>query len=202
MWGKAAIDSCLTVPIDPNRTRRPAPPAIYQPLPRLMRRPASALFGSPEWRASATKRIIAGKAPHLEAHCMQVLLPKTDKREHQVLVPKVVIHEHVTVANWRAARELVRYALRHLSGPLCGSIEAVVAGVYSVITPVAFASSRATSVSGGALPQKEASSPQSCARVRFRTNVTSQACRTTFRSGEKAGLIARANFVFPSVAAE
>ena len=56
---------------------------------------ASALFASPEWRANAKKQIIAGKAPHLEAHCMQVLLPKTVKQEHQVVVPKPVIHEHV-----------------------------------------------------------------------------------------------------------
>ena len=37
---------------------------------------ASELFQSEEWRASARKRILAGKAPHLEGHCLQVLMPK------------------------------------------------------------------------------------------------------------------------------
>jgi len=42
---------------------------------------ASDLFKSEAWRESARKRIIAGKAPHLEAHCLQVLMPKTDKTD-------------------------------------------------------------------------------------------------------------------------
>jgi hypothetical protein len=39
------------------------------------------MFASEEWRASAVKRIIEGKAPHLEAHGLQVLMPKTDKAQ-------------------------------------------------------------------------------------------------------------------------
>jgi hypothetical protein len=39
---------------------------------------ARELFDSPEWRASARERIVAGKAPHLEAHVLQVLMPKVD----------------------------------------------------------------------------------------------------------------------------
>lgn len=42
---------------------------------------ASELFESDEWRASARQRIIEGKAPHLEAHCLQVLMPKTEKTD-------------------------------------------------------------------------------------------------------------------------
>jgi len=42
---------------------------------------ASELFKSPEWQDSARTRIIEGKAPHLEAHCLQVLMPKTDKTQ-------------------------------------------------------------------------------------------------------------------------
>ena len=45
---------------------------------REMREWASELFHSAEWRASAAERILSGKAPHLEAHICQVLLPKTD----------------------------------------------------------------------------------------------------------------------------
>jgi len=35
--------------------------------------------------------------PHLEAYCMQVLLPKTVKQEHQVVTPRPVIHVHEPV---------------------------------------------------------------------------------------------------------
>jgi hypothetical protein len=45
---------------------------------REMKEWAADLFQSEEWRASAMERIIAGKAPHLEAHVLQVLMPKTD----------------------------------------------------------------------------------------------------------------------------
>jgi hypothetical protein len=34
------------------------------------------LFQSEEWRASAKKRILAGKAPHLETHVLAVVMPK------------------------------------------------------------------------------------------------------------------------------
>lgn len=37
---------------------------------------ARELFESPEWRASAQKRILEGKAPHLESHIAAVLMPK------------------------------------------------------------------------------------------------------------------------------
>lgn len=39
------------------------------------------MFESEEWRKSARSRMLAGKAPHLEAHIINVLLPKTDKLE-------------------------------------------------------------------------------------------------------------------------
>lgn len=58
------------------------PKGVPNKVTRMLKAWASELFDSPEWRESATKRIIAGKAPHLEGHVMQVLLPKTDK--HQV----------------------------------------------------------------------------------------------------------------------
>ena len=32
---------------------------------------------SERWCASAVERIVAGKAPHLESHIFQVLMPKT-----------------------------------------------------------------------------------------------------------------------------
>jgi hypothetical protein len=48
---------------------------------REMKAWASGLFESDEWRASARRRIIEGKAPHLEAHCLQVLMPKTEKTD-------------------------------------------------------------------------------------------------------------------------
>jgi hypothetical protein len=40
------------------------------------------VFDSEEWRQSAIKRMVSGKAPHLEGHALQVFCPKTDK--HQV----------------------------------------------------------------------------------------------------------------------
>jgi hypothetical protein len=40
---------------------------------------ARELMESKEWRDSAKRRILAGRAPHLEAHICQVLMPKTDK---------------------------------------------------------------------------------------------------------------------------
>jgi hypothetical protein len=46
---------------------------------REMKEWAANLFQSPAWQGSARKRIIAGKAPHLEAHVLQVLMPKTDR---------------------------------------------------------------------------------------------------------------------------
>jgi hypothetical protein len=46
---------------------------------REMKEWASDLFRSQEWRESAKSRILEGKAPHLEAHIFQVLMPKTDK---------------------------------------------------------------------------------------------------------------------------
>lgn len=48
---------------------------------REMKEWALDLFQSEDWRHSARRRILAGKAPHLEAHCLQVLLPKTDKTD-------------------------------------------------------------------------------------------------------------------------
>ena len=49
---------------------------------REMKEWARDLFQSPAWQSSARKRIIGGKAPHLEAHVLQVLLPKVEKHEH------------------------------------------------------------------------------------------------------------------------
>lgn len=43
---------------------------------REMKEWALELFSSPEWRASARRRILAGKAPHLETHIVAVLMPK------------------------------------------------------------------------------------------------------------------------------
>ena len=47
-----------------------------------MREWDSQVFHSEEWRKSAVRRIVAGKAPHLESHIIQVMIPKTD---HQVI---------------------------------------------------------------------------------------------------------------------
>lgn len=48
---------------------------------RAMKEWALELFESEAWRISAAQRIIDGKAPHLESHCLQVLMPKTDKTD-------------------------------------------------------------------------------------------------------------------------
>ena len=58
---------------------------------------AAQLFDSPEWRESARKRIVAGKAPHLEGHVLQVLIPKVSKHE-------------VTGANGRPIQVVTRVA--------------------------------------------------------------------------------------------
>jgi hypothetical protein len=58
------------------------PKGVPNKATRQMKEWATELFESPEWRASAAQRIIDGKAPHLEAHCLQVLMPKTDKTDH------------------------------------------------------------------------------------------------------------------------
>ena len=42
---------------------------------RAVREFALELVESPEWQASARARILAGKAPHLEAYLLRVLLP-------------------------------------------------------------------------------------------------------------------------------
>ena len=39
------------------------------------------LFADPAWRESAKRRMIQGKAPHLESHGLSVLMPKTDKTQ-------------------------------------------------------------------------------------------------------------------------
>lgn len=39
---------------------------------------ALALLDDPEWRESARNRMIAGKAPHLEAHLIASVIPKKD----------------------------------------------------------------------------------------------------------------------------
>lgn len=46
---------------------------------REMKEWASGLLHSKKWRASAEQRILAGEAPQLEAHILQVILPKTDR---------------------------------------------------------------------------------------------------------------------------
>lgn len=51
---------------------------------------AQAMVDSPEWQKSAMQRILAGKAPHIEAHCLQVLMPKTEKHEHMGAMQVVV----------------------------------------------------------------------------------------------------------------
>ena len=53
------------------------PKGVPNRVTREMKAWAKELFESDEWRLSAAKRIVAGKAPHLEAHCLQVLMPKT-----------------------------------------------------------------------------------------------------------------------------
>lgn len=43
---------------------------------------ALAVLDDPEWQASAKARMIAGRAPHLEAHLIAVVVPKTDRTTH------------------------------------------------------------------------------------------------------------------------
>lgn len=57
------------------------PKGVPNKVTREVKAWASDLFDSPEWRESARKRIIEGKAPHLEAHILQTLMPKTEKHE-------------------------------------------------------------------------------------------------------------------------
>jgi len=57
------------------------PKGVPNKATREMKAWARELFESEHWRVSAAKRIIEGKAPHLEAHCLQVLMPKTDKTD-------------------------------------------------------------------------------------------------------------------------
>ena len=52
------------------------PKGVPNKVTREMKAWAQSLFESAEWRESARRRIVSGKAPHLEAHCLSVLLPK------------------------------------------------------------------------------------------------------------------------------
>ncbi len=58
------------------------PKGVPNKVTRTMKEWAYGLMESDVWQASARKRILSGKAPHLEGHCLAVLLPKTDKHEH------------------------------------------------------------------------------------------------------------------------
>ena len=65
-------------------------------LTKAMKEWVREVFESPEWQTNAQLRILAGKAPHLEAHCLQVLLPKTEKHEHsgEIRLPVVIDELH------------------------------------------------------------------------------------------------------------
>ena len=58
------------------------PKGIGNKITEAMKEWASDLFASEAWRTSAKKRILAGRAPHLESHIIATLLPKTEKVEH------------------------------------------------------------------------------------------------------------------------
>ena len=52
---------------------------------------ASELFESADWRDSARARILKGKAPHLELHALQVLMPKqSDDSGPPLAFPRIV----------------------------------------------------------------------------------------------------------------
>ena len=64
---------------------------------------AREMFESDEWRNSARNRILAGKAPHLEAHVMACLMPRP-KEQYEVSGPeggpiRQIINNYVLKAN-------------------------------------------------------------------------------------------------------